>query len=85
MVEGQPLLHIIYLKDEMLLSKKQYRSWWEIQEEFPAYKTFLGPMSITDVIFFFQDDYGDDDRTWPFSRKTIHDFAASNALTISNW
>ncbi|NJL55564.1 hypothetical protein HC928_10485 [bacterium] len=46
-------LHIIYLKSQMLLSKKQYSDWREIQDEFIDYVTSLGPWTEQEVIDFF--------------------------------
>ncbi|MEP0946301.1 MULTISPECIES: hypothetical protein [Cyanophyceae] len=50
-------LQIIYTETEMLLSKKQYGSWQEIQAEFSDYKTSLGPWPADAVIDYLQTDY----------------------------
>lgn len=50
-------LHIIYTETKMLLSKKQYGSWREIQAEFSDYKTSLGPWPADAVIDYLQTDY----------------------------
>ncbi|MBW4461453.1 MAG: hypothetical protein KME47_14630 [Nodosilinea sp. WJT8-NPBG4] len=50
-------LHIIYTETEVLLSKKQYGSWQEIQAEFSDYKTSLGPWPADAVIDYLQTDY----------------------------
>jgi hypothetical protein len=36
-------LHIIFTGEQVLVSKKAYASWQEIQVEFDAYKASLGP------------------------------------------
>ena len=52
------LLNIIYLRSgSMLLSRKLYRDWREIQDEFEDYQTSLGPWSISEVLEFLQWDY----------------------------
>ena len=52
-------LHIIYTENDMLLSKKSYTSWREIQDEFADYKTSLGPWSDKEVVEFLSDEYSD--------------------------
>ena len=48
---------IIYLENEMLISKKQYDSWREIQDEYPGFKTSLGPWSEEDVVSYLTSEY----------------------------
>lgn len=48
---------IIYLKDEMLISKINYESWREIQDEYDDYKTSLGPWSTDEVVEYLNDEY----------------------------
>jgi len=48
---------IIYLEKEMLISKKQYGSWRDIQDEYEAFKTSLGPWSSEEVIGYLNDEY----------------------------
>ena len=50
-------LHIIYTESEVLLSKKQYESWREIQEEYPDYKASLGPWGIEETEEYLNDEY----------------------------
>jgi hypothetical protein len=50
-------LHIIYTVGSMLLSRKAYASWREIQAEYPDYKTSLGPWSVEQVVEYLQSDY----------------------------
>lgn len=50
-------LHIIYTETKMLLSKKLYGSWQEIQAEFSDYKTSLGPWPADAVIDYLHTDY----------------------------
>jgi hypothetical protein len=50
-------LHIIYTDIEMLLSKKTYASWREIQDEFDDYKTSLGPWDDDEVVQYLSEEY----------------------------
>lgn len=74
-------LHIIYLKSQMLLSKKQYSDWREIQDEFVDYVASLGPWTEQEVIDFFQDDFPSE--SWPFSKADIKAFMLSSDETIA--
>lgn len=51
------LLYIIYIETDILLSKRQYGSWREIQDEYQNYKASLGPWSVQEVIEFLSDEY----------------------------
>ena len=47
------LLHVVYLRDgKVYLTKKPYRDWRGIQEEFQNYMTSLGPWSATETLDF---------------------------------
>lgn len=75
---------IIYLEDCMLLSKKEYLNWKEVQEEyFEKYKTNLEPMTCEEIISFFQEDFKEE-RNWPFSRKRIINFFERNDMVIQS-
>lgn len=75
---------IIYLDDCMLLSKKEYSCWKEVQDEYyEQYKANLSPMSCEEIISFFEVDFGQED-DWPFSRKRIGDFFRSDELVIQS-
>ena len=52
-------LHIIYTESQMLLSKKRYGSWREIEDEYESYKASLGPWSHDQVIEYLADEYQD--------------------------
>ena len=43
----------------MLLSRKSYASWRQIQDEFDDYMTSLGPWSPKDVIEYLGTEYSD--------------------------
>ncbi|MDR7307944.1 DUF6966 domain-containing protein [Rhodoferax saidenbachensis] len=55
-VEDTPL-HIVYTESEMLLSKKAYASWREIQDEYQEFKSSLGPWPADEVIEYLESDY----------------------------
>ncbi|WEX18153.1 MULTISPECIES: hypothetical protein [Pseudomonas] len=50
-------IHIIYTHTKMLLSKKPYSSWVEIQNQYPDYLTSLGPWDDQAVIEYLADEY----------------------------
>lgn len=75
---------IIYLEDVMLLSKKPYKSWREVQDEYDdQYKANLGPMTKQEIIHFFEEDFGEES-AWPFSKETIEAFFHGAEVTISD-
>jgi len=75
---------IIYLDDCMLLSKKEYSCWKEIQDEYcEKYKTNLIPMSYEEVMNFFCEDFKQEEN-WPFSRERIIEFFKGNELVIQS-
>jgi hypothetical protein len=54
----EPKLHIVYLRSGwMLVSKKNYPTWRQIQEEFPDFMISLGPWPFSDVLKFLEDEY----------------------------
>jgi hypothetical protein len=76
----EPVLHIIYLESKMLLSRKQYPGWRQIQEEFPDYKTSLGPWPVSEVLDFLRAEYP---ISQPFTREQIERFLASDEESIA--
>lgn len=75
---------IIYLYDCVLLSKKEYLGWREIQDEYyEKYMANLPPMSCEEIICFFEEDFMQEEN-WPFSRKRIVDFFISDELVIQS-
>lgn len=67
-------LHIIYTESAMLLSKKRYESWLEIQHEYPDYKASLGPWSIEEVEEYLNDEYS---KIHPSASEQLRGFAKS--------
>jgi hypothetical protein len=52
-------LHIIYTDTDIIISKKFYNSWREIQDEYANYKTSLGAWTSDRAIDFLQSEYPD--------------------------
>ena len=52
-------LHIIFTGDEVLVSRKAYASWREIQDEYGDYKTSLGPWDETTTASWLNEEYVD--------------------------
>ena len=51
-------LLIIYLRSGwMLVSRKKYPTWRQVQEEFPDYMTSFGPWPLPKVLKFLEDEY----------------------------
>lgn len=50
-------LHLIYVGEEILLSRRAWTSWREIQDAFEGYKASLGPWVDAHVIEFLSDDH----------------------------
>lgn len=51
-------LRIIYLRDEtVLVSKRAYRDWREIQDLYDQYMASLGPWPVDEVVDFLNDEY----------------------------
>jgi hypothetical protein len=74
------LLHIVYLESRMLISKKPYAGWRQIQDDFADYKTSLGPWTVTAVLDFLRTEYPSH---CPFSREQIETFLLSKDETIA--
>ena len=72
----EALLHIVYLRSgSMLLTKKQYRDWREIQDEFEEYQASLGPWSVSEVLDFLGFEYPED--LMETEGERIHQFVES--------
>lgn len=73
-------LHIIYLESQILLSKKRYTEWREIQDEFVDFKTSLGPWPVAEVLDFLRTEYP---KIWPFTDEQVRRFLDSDDETIT--
>ena len=70
-------LHIIYTDSNVVLSKKKYDEWNQIQEEYPDYKASLGPWSLDEVIDFLKDEY---DNLLPSASIQVNEFSDSSVI-----
>lgn len=50
-------LHIIFTDEQVLVSKKAYASWQEVQAEFDGYKTSLGPWGTATTVSLLEEEY----------------------------
>ena len=66
----------------MILSRKHYVSWREMQEEYGAYMTSLGPFTEEGLLDFFAEEYGQDDALWEFTREEMRGFMKSEATVL---
>ena len=80
--ESQPLLHIVFLRPAgMLLTKKPYASWREIQDEYENYVTSLGPWDVDSVLDFIHMEYLSDP---PFTEEQVRAFLRSSEMVLSD-
>ncbi len=79
-MSSETTLHIIYLESRMLLSKKRYSGWREVQNEFADYKASLGPWPATEVLDFLHTEYP---KSCPFSDEQVRRFLDSDDETIA--
>lgn len=52
-------LHLIFTEEQVLVSRKAYASWREIQAEYSDYKASLGPWSEEGTVSWLGSEYGD--------------------------
>jgi hypothetical protein len=64
----------------VLLTKKPYSTWREIQDEFADYMTSLGPWPVADVLQFLHDEYPAD--AGPEEAERINRFMSSTEETF---
>ncbi|HYP54596.1 MAG TPA: hypothetical protein VEQ42_13685 [Pyrinomonadaceae bacterium] len=77
------LLHLIYLRpDGLLVSKKPYAGWREIQDEYDEYMTSLGPFTEDELLDFLAEEYGGDAAAWGFTREALRAFAESSDAVL---
>lgn len=50
-------LHIIFTDEQVLVSKKGYASWQEVQAEFDDYKASLGPWDAATTVSWLEEEY----------------------------
>ncbi len=76
-------LHLIYLKpDRMLLSRKHYADWREIQDEYENYMTSMELFAVEELVSFLSEQYGSDEGEWGFTREEIRSFMKSDMMVL---
>lgn len=75
-------IHIVYCERRVVLTKRRYSHWRQVQDAYDDYKASLGPWTEQDLIEFFEDDFGSEPN-WPFSRAQIAAFMASRDESLS--
>jgi hypothetical protein len=63
------MLYYIICDKKIILSKKSYQSWQDIQAEYSDYKTSLGPWTKEELLDYFRNDYKEEE--FPFSEQEI--------------
>jgi len=67
----------------MLLSRKRYSDWREIQDEYESYMTSVGPFSLEELLSFLSEQYGNDEEKWGFSGEEIRSFMESDRVVLA--
>ena len=69
------LLNVIYLRSGgMVLSKKNFASWRDIQDEYEDYMASLGPWTVEEMIDFLGTEY---QLNPPFTEQQVRQFVKS--------
>ncbi len=80
---GEPRAHLVFLRpDGLLIVKRPEAHWRQLQDEYPAYMTSLGPWTACEIAEYFALDYTEDDARWPFARRAIAEFMQSPGLLV---
>lgn len=73
---------LIYLDNgDMVLTKKEYHDWREIQDEWEHYQANLMPLAYENIMDFFETDFKEEEN-WPFSKDELIQFFAGEAEMI---
>ena len=84
MNDPAPRFHLIYLRSgAMIVSRRRYADWREIQDEYEDYMTSLGPFSEEELNGFLSNQYGDESRRG-FTAREIRDFANSGRVVLKS-
>jgi hypothetical protein len=68
-------LHLIFTEEKILVSRKVYSSWQEIQAQFQDFKTSLGPWNDGDVVAWLREEYDD---IFPTAQQQVEQFLNSD-------
>lgn len=75
-------VYYILLEDTVLLSKKEYTHWREIQYEYyDNFKACLGPWTYEELISYLEDDFKEENN-WPFLKENLFNFFESGEIIL---
>ena len=52
-------LHLVFTESNIVLDKRQYEGWRQVQDAYPDYKASFGPWSLDEIIDFLNEEYDD--------------------------
>lgn len=67
-------LVLVFIDDDILVSKKAYACWRDIQAQYDDFKASLGPWSNEDMINWLDEEYGG---LFPTARQQVEQFLLS--------
>jgi len=74
--------YYIILDNTVLLSKKEYSDWHEIQDEYyESYKTSFPPVTCNELLQYFEEDFKEE-INWPFTKESIIKFFENNEMIL---
>ncbi|MEL0653722.1 hypothetical protein V6257_01645 [Pseudoalteromonas issachenkonii] len=71
-------LHLVFTESNIVLDKRQYEGWRQIQDAYPDYKASLGPWSLDEIIDLLSFEY---DNLLPSATTQVNDFSNSGDIT----
>ena len=74
------MLHLIYTRSEMFVSKRPWSSWQEIQDAYEGYMSSVGPWSEEATIDYLQDEYP---KLWPDAEGQIGALMSGAVETVA--
>jgi len=73
-------VYYIILDNGILLSKKKYNHWQEIQDEYyDSFVSSMGPWTYEELISYLEDDFRDENR-WPFIKENLKGYFDSKEI-----
>ena len=74
-------LHVIYTRSNViLLSRREYASWQQIQEDIADYMTSLGPWSAEQTVEYLREEHPD---LSPDAAEQMRSFLSKGESTVS--
>ena len=73
--------HLVFLRSgEVVMTRRVYADWREIQDELDGFMTSLGPWTEDELTGFLENQYGADEARWPFTRADVAAFMRSDLV-----